>query len=199
MALGACSSASKNEQSTERQSPGTASEEMAQPQTAPQALESREQGTVPRYSKMRLQQEMTLNELHHMNQKEIQMAQMAQDKAQSPQVKSRSQQIMADHERMDQKVQQVAQSKNVELQKFQPSTSEKAVMEWMSKLSGSDFDQAYAANMEHGHREAVAHLRLAKSEKQDPEVKRLIDAALPKMQQHAKMGHSMERSAKMEG
>ncbi len=138
---------------------------------------------------------MALNQLHHINQKEIELAKLAQEKAQSADVKSAAQQIQNDHQQLDTQVQSVAKAQNIELQEFQPSTYEKAAMTKMKALEGAQFDQAFSANMKMSHKQAAQQLRTTRADIKDTQVKGLIDAALPKVQQHHKMSKKMENKA----
>src|SRR5690606_32213283 len=73
---------------------------------------------------------------------------------------------------------------NVNLQKFQPSTAEKASMDELKNLEGARFDEAFLANLEWGHQRAAQQLRFARNEVQDPRIRDLIDSTLPKVEQH---------------
>lgn len=144
------------------------------------------------FSREQLVAELTLNELHHLNQKEIQMAQLAQEKAESAQVKQHAQRVLTDHQNLETRVQEVAESKNVKLQDFQPSTYEKAVMDRLRSLSGKEFDMAFNWNMKDGHHRAIQTLRMQRKTVKDPQITSLISQAIPKMRQHAKPSSSKQ-------
>lgn len=143
--------------------------------------------------------EMALNRLHHVNQKEIELARLAQDKAQSQELKTSAQQIMKDHQALETRVQEVAKSQNVKLQDFQPSTFEKAFMDRLKELSGSQFDQAFMQNMMMGHQEVAQDLRLARNDVQNSQVRQLIDQAIPRIQQHRQMAAKQHKNIQSSG
>jgi putative membrane protein len=143
-----------------------------------------------------MQREMVLNRLHHINQHEIELAQLAQDKAQSTQVKSAAQMILQDHQKLDDQVRSSAQGFGFELQGFQAATHEKVGMDRIKSLSGSQFDQVFVSMMKAGHKEASEALKGLRADLKDTQLKSLIDAALPRIKAHRQMTASLERDLK---
>lgn len=135
-----------------------------------------------------------LNQLHHINQMEIQMAKMAQDSAQSSELKNFAKQMNTDHSNLENRVTSAAQASNIELQKFQPSTYEQATMDSLKSLKGGQFDQMFTWTMVRGHEDAMADLKRTSASAQDPQVKTLIQEAMPRIRQHWEMARSMSQS-----
>jgi putative membrane protein len=146
-----------------------------------------------------MQREMVLNRLHHINQHEIELAQLAQDKAQSTQVKSAAQMILTDHQKLDDQIKQSAQGFGFELQGYQAATHEKLGMDRIKNLSGSQFDQTFVKMMKMGHKEAGQLLKDMRADIKDSQLRTLIDATLPRIKAHRQMTVSLERDLRKSG
>jgi len=131
-----------------------------------------------------MNREIALNELHHINQKEIAIAKLAAARARSEEIKTTASRIRRDHEAMENRVEAVARARSITLAKFTPATHEEVRMEGLKKLSGANFDYAFAQGMKDGHQLTTAELRILRTRVSDPEVVALIDQALPKVRSH---------------
>lgn len=133
-----------------------------------------------------------LNTLHHINQKEIQLSKLAQDKAQAKEVKDFAQHMITDHEAADKKVEEAAKTANMKLEDFAPATYEKVVMDQLGKYSGAQFDNMFVAEMKAGHRHAMHDLQMIRNMDQDSSVRSLVDAVIPKVRDHEKMASNLK-------
>lgn len=133
-----------------------------------------------------MNREVALNELHHMNQKEIALAKMADSNAASTEIKAEAARIDRDHRRLEARVEEVAKAHEITLAKFKPATYEEVRMDKLEKLTGRDFDLAYAESMADGHKLTAAHLRVLRERVGDADVLALINQALPKVRHHEK-------------
>lgn len=141
---------------------------------------------------------MMLNQIHHINQKEIALSRIALDKSQSQEVKNFAQKMVTEHGQADQKVSDLAKSQDVSLEKFQPATYEKVESDRLAKLDGQQFDQAYMASMRMGHRHALRDLEAARNETQDPQLKSLISELTPSVRAHERSASTLVPSSKMQ-
>src|ERR1700760_2261714 len=73
---------------------------------------------------------------------EVQLGQLAAQKASSPQVKEFAQRMVADHTQANQDLMQLAKSENLNLP-TQPNNKHKAELDRLSAMSGNAFDAAY--------------------------------------------------------
>lgn len=133
------------------------------------------------------QKELALNQLHHINQKEMRMSQMALDKTENAQVKAMATKILADHQKIESRVKAVAESENIPLHSYQTATHEAAFVDRWEKMEGKDFDQAFLASMKTGHDMAIGDLKIVERSAHDPEVAALIRGAMPSIRQHDRM------------
>jgi putative membrane protein len=125
-----------------------------------------------------------LTDLAQANVNEISAGKLAQDKAQNADVKAFAQQMVDDHSKGLQAVQQVAQSKSVSLP-TEPDSKHQAMQAKLAKLTGEAFDRAYLAQAGVGDHQA-AHKKLLQAQKkaQDPDVKGLAAQLQPTVDQH---------------
>jgi putative membrane protein len=118
------------------------------------------------------------------NMAEIEAAQMAQGKSQNEQVKSFAQQMINDHTKALQEVQQIAQAKGVTLP-TEPDAKHKALAARMAALTGDEFDRRY---MEQSgvkdHKATHALLRKIQSRAKDADLKALAARMQPTVDQH---------------
>jgi putative membrane protein len=118
---------------------------------------------------------------------EVQMGQLAMQKASSPQTKALAQQLVKDHTAANKQLAALASRKHANVV-LQPPPSD--VMDKLQSLSGSDFDKAYASAMVGGHQKAIA-LFDAASHSSDPDVKAFASATLPTLKHHLEMAEAL--------
>lgn len=118
---------------------------------------------------------------------EVQMGQLAEQKASSPQVKELAQQLVKDHTAANKQLVALANRKHANVV-LQPPPSD--VMDKLQSLSGSDFDQAYASAMVGGHQKAIALFDSA-SHSSDPDVAAFASKTLPTLKHHLQMAQKL--------
>jgi putative membrane protein len=95
-----------------------------------------------------------LEKIHAAHQTELQLARVATQNAQSPEVKQFAEQMQSDHQRADEKLTQTAQSMGVSLEgkTFQKESDRaKKDMEKLQSKTGTDFDKEYMSRMVKEH------------------------------------------------
>jgi putative membrane protein len=125
---------------------------------------------------------------------EVELGKLATQKAQDPQVKQFGQRMVDDHSKANEKLKQVAASKNVTL----PSESSKDAKreeDKLNKLSGEKFDKEYMSHMVSDHKKDVSEFRSA-SKSKDADVKQFASETLPTLEQHLQMAESIHKSTK---
>ena len=63
-------------------------------------------------------------------------------------------------------------------------------MDQLQKMSGKDFDRAFAQMMVNGHREAIEMVKTARADAK-PEMKAFLDKLLPVLQKHEDMANAI--------
>ncbi|KFE68084.1 DUF4142 domain-containing protein [Hyalangium minutum] len=140
-----------------------------------------------------------LERLHHVNQAEIKLGQLAQQNAQSPDVKSYGETLVKDHTAADQKVMSYAQQKGLKLAEPQPMNdverksmaAHKANMEKLQALKGTPFDSCFLAIMVGGHDEALGQLMAAKQGTTDASLTPLLQDLITPVTQHRQQAYTL--------
>jgi predicted outer membrane protein len=145
-----------------------------------------------------LQLETALDRVHHVNQKEIDLAKLAESRAKSENVLNLAHRIRADHEMLDRKVIALADRRGITLERFQLSTWEKAVRDRLGKLSGLEFEHAFLRVDEREHEESTRMLRMVRNDLSDTETRNLINETIPKMTAHMNMPPENKARARVE-
>src|SRR4051812_40685651 len=127
------------------------------------------------------------------NNFEIQAGQLAQQKAQSDEIKQFAKMMVDDHTQAQQQLQQIAQRKSWQLsERLMPV--HQAMLDELSKLDGQEFNRAYLYGQVAGHTKTALKLRDDKTELQDPELRQYAATILPKVQQHLQHGQQLARA-----
>lgn len=121
---------------------------------------------------------------------EVQLGQLAQQKAESPDVKAFGQRMVDDHTKANDQLKQVASQKGVTLPS-QPDAKDKAEKARLEKMSGAQFDKAYMNYMVSDHKKDVADFQREASHANDPDVKNFAQSTLPTLQSHLQQAESI--------
>jgi len=122
---------------------------------------------------------------------EIELGQMAAQKASSAEVKTFGQRMVADHTQANSQLAPIASQKGVTLP-TQPSAMHRAAANRLSKLSGADFDRAFMDQMVMDHQKVVAEFQRVSTGAKDSDVKSFASANLPAMQEHLQMAQDLD-------
>jgi putative membrane protein len=127
--------------------------------------------------------------VHALNQGEIRQAELALQKSRNPEVIATAQTIITDHRDMDRQTMALAGVANIQPQENELSRSLRKQSQEMDKklseLSGSEFDRAYLEGQAKMHKQAIDTVQNdLLPAAQDPRVRRLLTAAVPKLESH---------------
>jgi putative membrane protein len=114
---------------------------------------------------------------------EVQLGNLAKDKASNPDVKQFGERMATDHAKANDELKQLAQQKNVTV----PTELDKknqALVDRLSKLSGDAFDKAYMRAMVSDHKHDVAGFKRESTSGKDADVKSWAEKTLPTLQEH---------------
>ena len=129
---------------------------------------------------------------------EVQLGNLAQQKAASDQVKQFAARMVTDHTKANDELKQIASTKGVQL----PSSLDKkhqSDMDRLQKMSGADFDKAYMSHMVDDHKQDVAEFKKEASSGHDSDVKSFASKTLPTLEEHLKMAQSTNDAVKKGG
>ena len=116
---------------------------------------------------------------------EVELGQLALQKASSPDVKQFAQRMVNDHTKANGQLKQVAADEHIRLPQSM-SAKDKATKDTLANLSGDDFDRAYMKDMVQDHRHDVAEFERESKSAQDPAVKSFAMQTLPTLRDHLK-------------
>jgi len=145
--------------------------------------------------------EQVFNQLHQINQHEIAMAQLAQQKAQSPEVKAAARTVLQDHQQLDQQLMQMAREQHMQMRPMAGFTDRALMqahqdqMQALQKLSGARFDTAWVAAQPFAHRFALSVIENGAPAIKDQKGKQLLDTAKQKVTSHLRTAEQLLESS----
>ena len=126
---------------------------------------------------------------------EVQEGQMAEQKANDPEVKRFAEKMVADHSKANDKLKQIASDKGVTLPSDLPASAQRE-NEKLSKLSGAAFDREYMKHQVADHKKVVSEFKSATKKTRDPDVKQFAEQTLPVIEEHLQMARNTTPKAK---
>jgi putative membrane protein len=124
------------------------------------------------------------------NLAEIQLGQLAQEKAQGADVKSFGQMLVDDHSASNEQAEKVAVQIGITAP-TEPSVNQKAKYEKMSRLSETAFDRAFIREMIMDHAINIARFQNEAKKKNDP-VADYANQMLPSLKKHLDAARKLE-------
>jgi putative membrane protein len=140
--------------------------------------------------------------LHHVNQMEIQLGQVAQ-KSGTAHVKDYAKTLVSDHQSADKDLTAFAKAhKLMGIPADKPATDadrqdDKDMQQQMAKiksLKGAAFDKEYLSMMVAGHDKELTKIDVAISGASDPDLKSLLQGVKPVLQRHADQARDLQKS-----
>jgi putative membrane protein len=126
---------------------------------------------------------------------EVQMGELATDRASSPQVKRFGQRMVDDHSKANNELKHIASQKGETLPTT-VSAKDKDVIDRLSKLSGTEFDRTYMQYMVDDHKEDTEEFKREANSGNDPQVKAFAAKTVPVLEGHLKMAEQTDREVK---
>jgi putative membrane protein len=123
---------------------------------------------------------------------EVKLGRLAQEKGMSDSVKNFGKRMVDDHSKAGDNLKAAATQSNIDLPSGL-STKDQVTYDRLSKLSGTEFDQAYARDMVRDHVHDVAAFRQESSGGKDDNIKTFATQTLPTLQDHLKDARAMAR------
>jgi putative membrane protein len=129
-------------------------------------------------------------------QMEVQMGQLGQTQAQNPQVKALADALVRDHTQANQKLQQIASSKNITQDKSGHGDHQKH-QQHLGKLkqqTGAEFDKEFVRMALKHHKKDIQEFEKAQTQLNDSELKSFVSETLPKLRQHQQMAQAAAKT-----
>jgi putative membrane protein len=122
--------------------------------------------------------------------KEVQMGKIAQQQAQSAEVKQFGKRLEDDHARANQQLTAIAQKHGVNV----PASLDKkhqAEVDKFSKMKARDFDRQFSKNMVDDHEKDIRKFRRQAEKGQNAELKQFASQSLPVLEEHLKLARNL--------
>ena len=126
---------------------------------------------------------------------EVQLGQLAQQKASNDQVKQFGARMVQDHGKANDELKKVASDKGIELPASLDKKHEKELQR-LQKLSGAEFDRAYMKHMVGDHKKDVSEFEKESKSGKDAAIKGFAAKTLPTLQEHLKLAKSVDEAVK---
>jgi putative membrane protein len=114
---------------------------------------------------------------------EVELGQLAAQKASSEDVKKFGQKMVDDHSKTNDELKQLAAQEHIDLPQ-QMTTKDKATKAHLEKLSGARFDRVYMNNVVKDHEKDVAEFERESQMAKDPALKGFAQQTLPTLREH---------------
>jgi putative membrane protein len=123
---------------------------------------------------------------------EVEMGQLAIQRAADPAVKEFGQRMVTDHSRAGAELKTIASRKQIQLP-TEISSSQKSMVDKLSKLSGAEFDKEYMSGMVKDPEEDAKEFQTQSNEGNDPDIKAFAAKTLPIIQEHLQMARTVAK------
>jgi putative membrane protein len=126
---------------------------------------------------------------------EVQLGQMAANKAENNEVKTFGQEMVTDHSKANDELKSLASSKNISIPPALTDDDQKKVNKLQDK-AGKDFDEDYMDMMVDDHEKVVDKFKDASTNLSDADVKAWASKTLPTLQHHLDMARQIKDNLK---
>jgi putative membrane protein len=126
---------------------------------------------------------------------EIKLGQLAQQKGESEGVREFGKMLEEDHSKAGKKTAELAKDLDV-IPPAQPSAEQMAKYAELERLSGAEFDHAFAAEMVKGHQEAIAMYE-KEAQSGSSKAAKLAQDTLPTLRHHLEVAQGLQSGAEI--
>lgn len=154
---------------------------------------------MPRQTMPNASQQMSKSDMNFMKEAaqggmaEVEFGKLAQQNAQSDEVKQFGQRMVTDHGNANQQLTSLASSKGITLP-TQLDKKDEQTRDRLSKLQGEKFDRAYMATMVKDHDKDVNAFKHEAQNAKDPDLKQFAQQTLTVIEQHDQLAKNVDHS-----
>lgn len=124
---------------------------------------------------------------------EVELSQLAEERAMSPRVKSFAQKMITDHQAMSRQLKQVADQVDVSVPN-RANATQQAAKNSLERLTGRSFDQSYTSQMVSDHEQSVLMFENAAQNHPTQVVREFAARNLPTLQEHLRQAREIQQS-----
>lgn len=121
---------------------------------------------------------------------EVELGQLAAQKASSQAVKDFGKRMVADHGKANQQLLQIAADKGMSLPKILPADMQKESQK-LAAASGAEFDRMYMSHMLKDHEKDVKAFEMQEKNGADPALRLFAEQTLPTLRQHLELAKTV--------
>jgi putative membrane protein len=129
---------------------------------------------------------------------EVKMGQLAEEKAQAPEVKNFAKRMVEEHSKALEEIKQLGSQEGINMP-TDISHKDAVVYDRLSQLSGPEFDRAYSQEMVKDHQKDIAEFKHGENSAQKPAVKQFAQKTLGTLQSHLELAQHMQAHVQKEG
>jgi putative membrane protein len=118
---------------------------------------------------------------------EVRLGELAVERASNAEVKQFGQRMRDDHAKANKELLSIRGARRLELPDLETMPKEKALLQKLSGLKGTEFDRQYIHHMVEGHKEALQFFEKAIKECKDEAVRAYAEKHLPALREHLQM------------
>lgn len=176
-------------------SPGVPQQQPSQPsQPSQPGMPAQPGAAAPDTSPQAMADHAFVSDAMQGNLGEVQLAQLAEQKSQSNDVKQLAQKLASDHSQMNQKwFEPEAKQMSLGTPKG-PSKKDKKLMKKLEGLNGTQFDQAYLQAMVKDHKDDLKKFKEEADASQDPAVKQMAEQGEKVISQHLQLTEQVAKN-----
>ncbi len=126
------------------------------------------------------------------NSGEVQLAQLAEKKASSQDVKDFARKLESDHRKSEEQLKQWATRNGMSLPTNADPSSQSA-HDKLAQLAGSDFDEAFVKQQVQDYQQDIQKFKKESSQGQNPELKAYAADSLPTLQEHLRIAQALQQ------
>jgi putative membrane protein len=132
------------------------------------------------------------------NMAEIKLGQLAEEKAQAPEVKNLAKRIVEDHTKAEEELKETAQKESINLP-TDISHKDALTYDRLAKMSGPQLDKEYVQEMVKDHEKDIAEYKHAETAVKNPATKEYAQKELPTLQAHLEQAQHAQAHVSKEG
>jgi putative membrane protein len=129
---------------------------------------------------------------------EIQLGELAQQKASSTEVKQFGQRLMTDHSKANDELKTIAAARTLTLPTMM-DVKHKATYDRLAQLAGASFDRAFMQDMVTAHHAAVDNFRNESKNGKDADIRNWASKTLPTLEGHLSQARSVNTAVGTSG
>jgi putative membrane protein len=135
--------------------------------------------------------EVFLRDAAEGNMAEIKLGQLAEEKAEAPEVKDFAKRIVEDHTKALDELKQIAPQAGINIP-MDLSRRDALTYDRLAKLSGGPFDREYSQEMVKDHEKDLSEFERAETQMKNPALKQYAQREVPTLQSHLELAQHMQ-------